>query len=152
MATMAWAIERTIVGLSGRPISSASGLDVPPGAPAGPATETLEYVLESAVPSSWLPLLPQTDPGSNVFHTLTLGRVAAEGAQPTAYGRILAPRPLAINEEQVPSEGLAITRKYRFARWSDGSSHLWLSRARQVGPGSAASGLLFDQLAPDSAV
>lgn len=150
MATMAWAIERTVVGSSGRPINSASGLDTPPGAPAGPATETLEFVLESAVPNAWLPLLPQTDPGSNVFHMLTLGHVAGQGA--AAYGRILAPRPLAINEEQVPREGVAVTRNYRFARWSDGSSHLWLSRTREVGPGAAASGLLFDQLSPDNEV
>lgn len=39
-------------------------------------------------------------------------------------------------------------RGYRYARWTDGSSHLWLARAISAGRGEGASGLKFDVVAP----
>jgi hypothetical protein len=39
-----------------------------------------------------------------------------------------------------------VTRSYRYARWTDGSTHLWVSRRKQPGRGEGSSGLRFDWL------
>jgi len=64
-----------------------------------------------------------------------------------SQGRILNPdsrAPLAFYEEEVPREGARVTRSYQFARWLDGSTHLWMGRRKQVGRGEGSSGLCFD--------
>ena len=43
-------------------------------------------------------------------------------------------------------EGLQVTRGYRYARWTDGSPHLWAGRTRGPGRGQGSSGLRFDLL------
>jgi len=68
-----------------------------------------------------------------------------------AQGRILNPEPagsdgLALFEEEIPREGVRVTRTYQLARWQDGSTHLWLGRKKTVGRGEGSSGLRFDVL------
>ena len=60
-------------------------------------------------------------------------------------GRILEPdRALSLFEEEVPRAGVRITRAYQYARWIDGSTHLWIARRKQPGRGEGSSGLRFD--------
>lgn len=65
-------------------------------------------------------------------------------------GRVLTPTNLAdpaiyrVNEEEVERSGTRILRAVRRTRWTDGSTHVWVSRRRRVGSGEAASGLRFD--------
>jgi hypothetical protein len=64
-----------------------------------------------------------------------------------AKGRILTPdggRALELYEEEVPREGVRVTRNYQYTRWFDGSTHLWIGRRKQIGRGEGSSGLRFD--------
>jgi hypothetical protein len=68
-----------------------------------------------------------------------------------AQGRILNPQPtdakgFAIFEEEIPREGIRVTRTYQYARWLDGSSRLWIGRRKRIGRGEGSSGLRFDTL------
>jgi hypothetical protein len=64
-----------------------------------------------------------------------------------ARGRILeAGQQLSLFEEEVPREGVRVTRSYQFTRWIDGSSQIWVGRRKGVGRGEGSSGLQFDSL------
>jgi hypothetical protein len=68
-----------------------------------------------------------------------------------AEGRILSPsakdqQGLSIFEEEIPREGIRVTRSYQLTRWHDGSTHLWIGRRKRVGSGEGSSGLRFDTL------
>lgn len=64
-----------------------------------------------------------------------------------ALGRILeSNQNLSLFEEEVPREGIRVTRSFQFTRWIDGSSHLWVGRRKGVGRGEGSSGLQFDRL------
>jgi hypothetical protein len=70
-------------------------------------------------------------------------------------GRILEPdrtpagaNPFRIHEEEVPRAGARVTREYQYARWIDGSTHLWVGRRKRAGRGEGSSGLRFDVLEP----
>jgi hypothetical protein len=51
---------------------------------------------------------------------------------------------LILYEEEVPRAGTAVTRGYQYARWRDGSVHLWIGRRKRIGRGEGSSGLRFD--------
>jgi hypothetical protein len=53
-------------------------------------------------------------------------------------------RELLLQEEEVPREGARVTRTYQYARWIDGSTHLWVGRRKEPGRGEGSSGLQFD--------
>jgi hypothetical protein len=62
-------------------------------------------------------------------------------------GRILeSNQGLSFFEEEVPREGIRVTRGLQLTRWIDGSSHLWVGRRKGVGRGKGSSGLQFDSL------
>jgi hypothetical protein len=64
-----------------------------------------------------------------------------------ALGRILeSGHELSLFEEEVPREGVRVTRSYQFTRWIDGSSHFWVGRRKSVGRGEGSSGLQFDSV------
>jgi len=75
------------------------------------------------------------------------GRILTTNAP---VGRVRSPTNLAdpavyrVNEEEVERSGTRILRAVRRTCWTDGSTHLWVSRRRWVGSGEAASGLRFD--------
>ena len=51
-----------------------------------------------------------------------------------------------VNEEEVPRRGVRITRSYQLARWINGETYVWSTRAVAAGRGESASGLHFDAL------
>jgi hypothetical protein len=57
---------------------------------------------------------------------------------------------LRIAEEEVPREGVVVTRRFQLARTADGSSVLWIGRRKAVGQGEGYSGLKFDIAVPPS--
>jgi hypothetical protein len=66
-------------------------------------------------------------------------------AQVKAKGRILGLNSaLNFYEEEVPRAGARVIRTYQYARWIDGSTHLWVGRQKQPGRGEGSSGLGFD--------
>ena len=148
IANLAWAIERTVPDALGRPADrtapSTTGAD---GNEEGPdAQAPYVYRPTTGVPDHWFPLVPVpgASPGSV---RLVRGRmhVHADEPAPAPQGTLLRPGgPLALFEEHVPRAGARITRRDEYARWSDGSTHLWRARRRWIGGGEAWSGLRHD--------
>jgi hypothetical protein len=153
MANMAWGIERVIESATERPLNRYEQQPVVPTPATAPAGDALTYLLATDVPDYWIPLLPvQSDTGLRLKRGAML---KVEGRQDPvrALGHLLNPDPpnqngLAIFEEEVPSEGIRVTRHYQLARWQDGSTHLWIGRRKRVGSGEGSSGLKFDTLEP----
>ncbi len=157
-ANMAWGLERLIESSIERPLNrleasvareEVSQSNSPAG---GPTPNIPVYRLATQIPDYWVPLLPvQTD---SVTRTVRLVRGAVlkpDGSQTTvkAQGRVLNPEPeagLALYEEEIPREGIRVTRNFQYTRWLDGATHLWLGRRKQVGCGEGSSGLKFDTL------
>ena len=157
MANLAWAVERVVESQAGAPLDrfeayQAALTAAEAAAPeasngAGPA----RYRLATSVPDHWLPLLPvrvEVDGGEGI--RLRRGRVVevdtgAAGAGPR--GRLLqAAEDVLLHEEEVPRSGARVTRAYQYARWIDGSTHLWVGRRKGAGRGEGSSGLRFDDL------
>jgi hypothetical protein len=161
LANMAWAVERTVENLAGRPLHRSELSREPPERPEdghespsqhGPPA-ALRYRLTTGAPDYWTPLLPvRIDPNTPAIRLrrgMLLRGDAAEPAAPQPLGRILEPgRPLSLFEEEVPRAGARVTRTYQFARWVDGSTHVWIGRRTGAGRGEGYSGLRFDLVEP----
>jgi hypothetical protein len=152
MANLAWAVERLIENPAEQPLNRfEAGLEKkrrrgPESLPKPrTAEEPLRYRLTTEVPDYWVPLLPiRTDEGLRLKRGAVL---RTDGSRETvhALGRILeSGQELALYEEEVPREGIRVTRKYECIRWIDGSTHLWVGRRKQIGRGEGSSGLRFD--------
>lgn len=147
MANLVWAIEQAVQGRNGRPMNRAEQFQRrrqrelerreagQPGA-AAPASGPLEYHLFTGAPDYWNPLSADTT-GLLKLNTLNLplGMVLAN---------FLKDAVLRLHEEEIPREGIHIARSYQYARWVDGSMHLWIGRRKRPGRGEASSGLQFD--------
>lgn len=153
MANMAWAVERSIEA----PTEQAALRDpgTPPPPPIRDPSVPLAYTLASTVPANWVPLLPVQQPGAvpgSIVQRLRRGAVLApDGSNRTtvAEGDILsAGSQLLLFDEEIPREGVRMTRGRRMARWVDGSTWLWTAYKRRVGRGESSSGLQFDHLNP----
>jgi hypothetical protein len=150
MANLAWAVERIVQGDGGRRLDryeehQAGRRRREQQAPPTPArVGGLHYLLGSDVPAYWIPLAPEPGPDGQRLRRGSLPQ--PDGTTRTApLGRILEPeRELRLYEEEVPREGARVTRAYRYARWSDGSTHLWLGWRKTPGIGEGSSGLRFD--------
>jgi hypothetical protein len=160
---MAWAVERTVENPTGGPLNRFEAYqeqrsrqeraqeEVSPGSTA-PSSGPLVYRLATSVPDYWIPLVPvQTD--SATGRSVGLQRrtmLRPETLEPIGpLGRILEPGgDLMLNEEEVPRAGTRVTRAYQYARWIDGSTHLWIGRRKEVGRGEGSSGLRFDTVEP----
>jgi hypothetical protein len=155
MANMAWGVERVIESAIERPLNRYEQPRAAATTADSQATETLTYRLATDVPDYWIPLLPvQSATGLRLKRGALL---KPDGApEPVrARGRILNPEPpnpagLAIYEEEIPREGVRVTRHYQLARWLDGATHLWMGRRKVVGRGEGSSGLRFDTIEPRS--
>jgi len=151
MANMAWGVERVLESATERPLNRFEQQRFTPPSPPKQAIGKLIYHLATEVPDYWVPLLPVK---SSAGLRLRRGRVlkvngSTEPVQ--AQGRVLNPgephqNSLSIYEEEIPREGIRITRSYQLARWQDGSTHLWIGRRKEVGRGEGSSGLRFDTL------
>lgn len=151
MANMAWGVERVIESATESALNMFDQRHVTPPPPHEQTQEKLIYKLATDVPDYWVPLLPvQTSAGLR----LKRGKVLkADGSREfvRARGRILNPdapgqNGLVIFEEEIPREGIRVTRSYQLARGQDGSTYLWIGRRKRVGRGEGSSGLKFDTL------
>jgi hypothetical protein len=153
MANMAWAVERLIESPSERPLNRFEAhLEQEQHAqesPSQPMTtpEILRYHLTTEIPDYWVPLLPvQTNQGLRLKRGAVL-KTDGSSESVHALGHILeSGHELSLFEEEVPREGIRVTRSYQFTRWIDGSSHCWVGRRKGVGRGEGSSGLQFDSL------
>jgi len=148
MANLAWAVERLVEGTGGEPMQRFEQYrqalqQVAAAAEAPLSSAPLRYRLGTTVPDYWFPLIPQRLASSQQMR-LVRGTVAGPG-EGRPLGRILQPEaPLAMQEEEVPRAGARVTRAFQYARWVDGSAHLWVGRRKGAGRGEGSSGLRFD--------
>ncbi len=150
MANMAWGIERVIESAAEYPLnrSDQAGEPAPPPTSKKTSADELIYRLSTDVPDNWVPLVPvKREAGLRLERGKVL-RVDETWGFVKAQGRILNPDAdrLALFEEEVPREGIRVTRSYQLTRWHDGSTHLWVGRRKRVGRGEGSSGLRFDTL------
>lgn len=157
MANLAWAIEGIVESPAALRVDRAEQYArnrPPPVEPTSiPSGAVSRYLLGSAIPDFWIPLLPQPKaPGKpamlarGAIPQMENGEIVG-GMEPK--GKILEPRvPLQVFDEEIPREGAVITRRYRFSRTSDGTMNLWVGRAKSPARGEASSGLRFDTLDP----
>lgn len=161
LANLAWAVEERVEGVDGQsflrhtfqsPTTSSAGshtLEPPQRELGSPA-----YQLASGVPEHWIPLVPVRISGRK---DILLRR--AQLSWPDANGKTFTPlrpegrllteaRRLDIPEREIPRSGVKVTRAHQFARWSDGSGHLWLGRRRRLGGGESSSRFGWDVLIP----
>jgi hypothetical protein len=143
LADAVWGIEQTVLGASGLPLDRTLEWRIKAPVPSSPTGEPmLHYRLGSTVPDYWIPFLPvQIDAAGH----LQLRRARLPNAATQPLGNLLAEEP-SIFLEEVPREGVRLERRYRSARATDGSSHLWIGRRRTTGRGEGRSGLRFDYI------
>jgi hypothetical protein len=152
MANLAWAVERLVEGPAEHALNRFEahlerkrrrGADPPPQADEKP----LRYRLTTEVPDYWVPLMPvRKEDGLRLARGAVL-KTDGSREPVKALGRILeSGHALALYEEEVPREGLRVTRHYELTRWIDGSTHLWIGRRKQAGRGEGSSGLRFDSV------
>lgn len=143
MANMVWALERTVESTLNLPLNQseeyfqARGKTTDPPTVGPEAVLTRLYKLASQVPPHWVPMLPVPINGNYLGLKMSgkpKGRVVTELQDTTLYG------------EEVPREGVRISRAYQYTRWTNGQSYLWVGRRNEVGRGEGSSGLVFDQL------
>jgi hypothetical protein len=157
MANMAWAVEVTTENEIGKPWAghdrdlAIHAADPPPETPDA-AAPPLRYRIQTRVPENWIPLLPVVIDPAQEDIALERGAMLTDTPNPSPIlpvGRILAPssldgQPYRIREEEIPREGLKVSRVICRTRGTDGSTHLWIARRKQIGRGEGSSGLRFD--------
>jgi hypothetical protein len=148
MANLAWGVERVIQSRSGvrldrRDVYNRRPETAPPASSAG---NQLTYRLTTEVPDFWIPLVPVPRPNNGGLRLQRGALARTGGAGPaTAQGRMLGvPGPLLLFDEEVPRAGAYVTAAYQYARWIDGSTHLWLGRRKTAGRSQGSSGLRYD--------
>jgi len=151
MANMSWGVERVIESASEQQLNrfeqqlnGAASQPPPPSAP----VKTV-YKLATDVPDYWVPLVPVKRNTGLRLERAKLLKLDGNEEFIEAHGSILNSgdtQRLDIFEEEIPREGIRVTRRYQLARWHDGSTHLWIGRRKRVGSGEGSSGLRFDSL------
>ena len=143
MANMVWAVEYRVASKLGEPFNPALAPPVPPSP--GPAATAARFHLGDLVPANWRPFIPAHLPGSQRSIRLQRARLPDQPALP--LGAVLdAPAPYFVAEEEVPRAGRLVTRGFRRARWTDGTTFLWMGRESPIGRGEGSSGLVFDRV------
>lgn len=154
VANLAWGIERLVENAAERPVNRFEKYvaekrrrdsDAPPSPPVN--RDTLQYRLTTEVPDYWIPFMPvRVGEGLRLKRGVVL-KTDGSRAFATARGRLLeSAENLSLFEEEVPREGIRVTRSFQFTRWIDGSSHLWVGRRKGVGRGEGSSNLRFDSV------
>ena len=94
---------------------------------------------------NWFPLVPVAD----AIGRLAVGTLwTARDARPA--GRVLSELlpSKQLHDNEVPSEGVQVTRSWQSARATDGSLHLWIGRAKTPRQTDLAPDLRFDVVDP----
>jgi hypothetical protein len=119
-----------------------------------PANADVSYRLMTDVPEHWVPFIPVRIAGSS----RQVGLVEAVLPRPNSLGDLVTASPrssvlqelrgLVLPEEEVPSAGIVVRRRWFLARSADGGRHVWAARSVTSGRGEGASGLRFDVAEP----
>jgi hypothetical protein len=147
-SNIAWLIELTGTDPAGGPVELRT-LTPPPVVPtttapppAGTPLPPWRWTLTNDAPAGWHPLLPEI--GTDGRTRLVPGTIAGAAPAPARSRLFTDLRGAGIPVHMIPAEGLRLRRRNEYARWIDGSRHVWPARDRRVGHGDAGSGILFD--------
>lgn len=126
------------------------------GDPANPSLP--DYRLVTDVHDYWFPMkmLPTGEraPGEFAIGDLRfdLARLLDTDLDTHAPAGKVLEEDLLLHDEELTRAGVEVTRTYQYARWLDGSTHLWAGRRAGPGRGEGASGLQYDIVVePDAA-
>jgi hypothetical protein len=147
MANIAWAVEHVVQGPIEQRIELGVAADAPQASLPTPGGQP-DYRLATDVPSNWTPLLPQRTATNPPSLRLVRGAMLApdgSNVRREARGELLnASARLALFDEEIPREGVRVTRQFERTRWIDGTTLLWIGVRKQVGKGEGSSALRFD--------
>ena len=145
MANMCWAVERSVQGPSGAARDRGRERDELPPLGDGPVESAqLDYLLQTGVPTRWIPYLPRTK-GYRAIELVQGAMPDADGNAIPPLGRLLNRDDLhVLNDAEVPREGIAVRREPSMTRRADGSYLRWTTRRVSVGRGEGSSRLAFD--------
>jgi hypothetical protein len=151
MANMAWAVEHVVQGTIENRLQPGAVADAPQTA-VTPPSALPQYRLATDVPVNWTPLLPQrvADPPS--LRLVRAAMLAADGSNFIRHARgelLNAAGELKLFNEEIPREGVKVTRQFERTRWIGGSTLLWVGLRKQVGRGEGSSALRFDDVGDD---
>jgi hypothetical protein len=157
LANVAWAVEDRVESRAGNPVDVAARGPRPVVETRGRGDDDdWELTLSTPVPGHWVPLLPvrlvddPAQPADRAQIMFQRGRVPVPGGSGRtrgALGEILVPdRRLLIHEDEIPSAGLRVIRRFQSARGADGRLNTWIGRRKGPGRGEGHSGLEFDRL------
>jgi hypothetical protein len=142
MANLAWAVEQRYEGESGRTIEAMEEVArLAPEAEPPTRNAELRYLLETSVPPYWYPLVPEEGAGGV---ELVPRQMAGRSATAQPRGHLVSLAGPAVQDAEVPREGVRLLRDYAMARWTDGGSFVWARRLRKIGRGEGSSSLRFD--------
>lgn len=165
VANLVWAVERVVQGPSGERVDrgrEASPVTLRQQIPGDLGDARLVYRLMTPVPEHWNPMVPVASgpAGGQVvdLERRPLIRFRVDGSAEFMHPRGLLLRAdptapvvsdrLRVAEEEVPRDGLVVTRSFQLARTEDGRTVLWIGRRKRVGRGEGQSGLRFDTALP----
>jgi len=151
MANMAWAVEHVVQGAIENRLEPGAVADAPQTA-LTPPSALPQYRLATDVPANWTPLLPQRLADRPSLRLVRAAMLAADGSNVVrhAQGELLSAAPeLKLFDEEIPREGVKVTRQFERTRWIGGSTLLWVGLRKQVGRGEGSSALRFDGMGTD---
>jgi hypothetical protein len=155
MANFVWGIEQIVTDADGnrRNLADEYVRAVLPAAPTEGRGD-VAYRLMTDVPEYWVPFIPVHLPGGS----RKVGLIEAVLPRPHSLGELEISLPrssvlqelrgLVIPEEEIPTAGVVVRRRWFLARSGDGGRHAWAARSVSAGRGEGASGLRFDVAEP----
>ncbi|MET0999597.1 MAG: hypothetical protein ABWX73_12840 [Marmoricola sp.] len=166
MANLVWGVERIVQGPSGEPVRRGlvESRSLRQQLPGDLDDAAIVYRLMTPVPDHWVPFVSVPVPDVPVSRFATelerrpMVRFLPGGATEIVHphGLILRADPegdvaddrLRVAEEEVPRDGIVVTRRFQLARTPGGGTVLWVGRRKQAGQGEGSSGLKFDTALP----
>jgi hypothetical protein len=167
LANLVWGVERIVQGASGEPVRRdrlPSSESIRQSIPDDIGDAMIVYRLMTPVPEHWLPFVAVPIQGRSAESFATelerrpmvrfLEDDTIEVAHPRGLllradptGDVEADR-LRVADEEIPREGVVLTRTMQLARTEGGGTVLWVGRRKRAGMGEGWSGLKFDTALP----
>jgi hypothetical protein len=151
-ADLAWALEQAVTSDDGQVIDrpAATAAASPPPAPRPPDPTMSAYELESTLAAYQFALVPP-DQGQPSLVVLEPPATQPDGSVSYAppLGRLLAELTISgLRQEEVPAEGVELTRRFLRGRGFDGSVVLWTARSREITAAPPTPVISFDIVTP----
>lgn len=158
MANMVWGIESIVPAPlgHGRP-----GNELNIDKPARETGDKLWHIERTDVPVQWIPFVPLKnsesrlvlrrgklidETGKTIRPSTSLLRSGLDKNDVLGTGANGKAITYDIEENEVPRDGIVVTKTYQRTRWTNGEVYVWLGMQKSVGKREGMSQLAFDQL------